>query len=154
MEIYFLRHGEAVDAPPGGSDAERELTEKGHRQSAKVAGWLTANKMGFDCIVCSGRKRAQQTAEPVAEALGMQIITDGRLSGGWLTVAALADLLEELGAPERVLLVGHEPDFSEMVELLTGGVIDMKKGALAAVRCDEVRAGEGIVALLLPPKWL
>ena len=154
MEIYFLRHGEAVDALPGGSDAERELTEKGHRQSAKVAQWLAGNKMVFDFIICSGRKRAQQTAEPVAEALGMQIITDTRLSGGQLTVGTLADMLGEFGSPERVLLVGHEPDFSDMVEALTGGIIEMKKGALAAVACDEVYQGEGILTLLLPPKWL
>ena len=154
MEIYFLRHGDAADAPPGGSDAERELTEKGHRQSAKVAAWLSANKMGFDYIICSTRTRARQTAEPVAEALGMQIITDGRLSGGQLTVAALAELIEEFGAPERVLLVGHEPDFSDMVEELTGGAIDMKKGALAAVSCYEVSEGEGMLTLLVPPKWL
>lgn len=154
MDIYFLRHGDAVDTMPGGSDAERELTEKGHRQSAKVARWLAENKMVFDFIICSGRKRAQQTAEPVAEALGMQIITDARLSGGQLTVAALAELLEEFGAPERVLLVGHEPDFSDLVEALTGGVIEMKKGALAGVICDEVREGEGMLALLVTPKWL
>lgn len=154
MDICFLRHGDAVDTMPGGSDAERELTEKGHRQSAKVARWLAENKMVFDFIICSGRKRAQQTAEPVAEALGMQIITDARLSGGQLTVAALAELLEEFGDPERVLLVGHEPDFSDMVEALTGGVIDMKKGALAGVRCDCVREGEGMLTLLVTPKWL
>ena len=154
MEIYFLRHGDAADAPPGGSDAERELTEKGHRQAAKVAGWLAANRMAFDYIICSTRTRARQTAEPVAEALGMQIITDGRLSGGQLTVAALAELIEEFGAPERVLLVGHEPDFSDMVEELTGGAIDMKKGALAAVSCYEVSEGEGMLTLLVPPRWL
>lgn len=154
MEIYFLRHGDAADAPPGGSDAERELTEKGHRQAAKVAGWLAANRMAFDYIICSTRTRGRQTAEPVAEALGMQIIADARVSGGQLTVGTLADMLGEFGEVERVLLVGHEPDFSDMVEALTGGAIDMKKGALAAVTCDEVREGEGMLTLLLPPRYL
>ena len=63
-------------------------------------------------------------------------------------------MLGEFGEVERVLLVGHEPDFSDMVEALTGGAIDMKKGALAAVTCDEVREGEGMLTLLLPPRYL
>jgi phosphohistidine phosphatase len=36
----------------------------------------------------------------------------------------------------RVLVVGHEPDFSQVVLDLTGGAIDLKKGGVAAVRLD------------------
>ncbi len=154
MDIYFLRHGEAVDAPPGGSDAERELTAKGHKQSAKVAGWLAKNGVVFDHIICSARERAQQTAEPVAEALGVPVITDARVSGGRLSARTLAEMLGELGNPGRVLLVGHEPDFSDVIEQLTDGIVEMKKGALAAVRCGMVGEAQGMLILLVPPKWL
>jgi phosphohistidine phosphatase len=154
MDIYLLRHGDAADPPPGGSDADRELTPKGHKQSEKVAKWLAAHKIILDYIVSSTRKRAYQTAKPVAEALGMEIITDGRVSGGRLTVEALADLVEELGVEKSVLLVGHEPDFSDIIEDLTDGEVDMKKGAIAQVCCDRIRMGEGILRLLIPPKRL
>ena len=43
----------------------------------------------------------------------------------------------ELLAPTRrrgVLVVGHEPDFSQVVHDLTGGRVDFKKGGVAAVR--------------------
>ena len=51
----------------------------------------------------------------------------------------------------RVLVVGHEPDFSQVVYDLTGARIDMKKGGIAGVRLDGAR-GELIV--LLRPREL
>ena len=38
-----------------------------------------------------------------------------------------------------MLLVGHEPDFSNVIAELTGGRVDMKKGGLAAVDDGELR---------------
>jgi len=52
---------------------------------------------------------------------------------------------------EHALVVGHEPDFSQVVYDLTGGRIDMKKGGVAGVRMDGAR-GELIV--LLRPREL
>jgi phosphohistidine phosphatase len=56
--------------------------------------------------------------------------------------------LELLHADERVLVVGHEPDFSQVVFDLTGGRVDFKKGGVAGIRMDGAR-GE-LVALLRP----
>jgi phosphohistidine phosphatase len=50
-----------------------------------------------------------------------------------------------------VLLVGHEPDFSQIVHDLGGGRIDMKKGGIAGLRLEGAR-GELIV--LLRPREL
>ena len=47
-----------------------------------------------------------------------------------------------------ILLVGHEPDFSQIVHDLTGGRVDMKKGGVAGVRVER-RSGE-LIALLRP----
>ncbi len=52
---------------------------------------------------------------------------------------------------ERVLLVGHEPDFSRTAFDLTGGRVDLKKGGLAAVR---VEPGGGTLLVLLRPREL
>jgi phosphohistidine phosphatase len=38
-----------------------------------------------------------------------------------------------------VLLVGHEPDFSNTVGQLTGGRVDLKKGGIAGVEDGELR---------------
>ena len=47
-----------------------------------------------------------------------------------------------------MLVVGHEPDFSQVVYDLTGGRVDFKKGGIAAIRLDGSR-GE-LIALMRP----
>src|ERR671932_155204 len=56
------------------------------------------------------------------------------------------DLMAAAGADQRVLAVGHEPDFSQVVYDLTGGRVDFKKGGVAGVRLEGSR-GELIVLL-------
>jgi phosphohistidine phosphatase len=50
-----------------------------------------------------------------------------------------------------LLIVGHEPDFSQIVHDLTGARIDMKKGGVACVRLDGSR---GELIILLRPREL
>jgi len=50
-----------------------------------------------------------------------------------------------------VLVVGHEPDFSQVVHDLTGGTVDFKKGGVAAVREER---GSGELLTLLRPREL
>ena len=61
---------------------------------------------------------------------------------------AVLDLLAEHDEDERVLLIGHNPSFEQVVHDLTGGRIDFKKGGVAAVRLGRGR-GE-LIALLRP----
>ncbi len=152
MDIYFLRHGDAADKTVGQTDAERPLTDKGHQQARETAEWLAEHEIEFTAIVSSPLLRAVQTAEPIAAALDMELSTDRRLSGGQLTVQALADLLAEWDEPSCILLVGHEPDFSSLIGELIGGEVEMKKAALALVRADSIKAGAGTLAALVPPR--
>jgi len=55
------------------------------------------------------------------------------------------------GDDARVLVVGHEPDFSQVVHDLTGAQIDMKKGGVAGLRVD---GGRGELIVLLRPREL
>ena len=64
------------------------------------------------------------------------------------------DALELAGrhdADARVLVVGHEPSFSQVVHDLTGARVDFKKGAVVAVRLDGSR---GELILMLRPREL
>jgi phosphohistidine phosphatase len=54
-----------------------------------------------------------------------------------------------VGDGERILVVGHEPYFSQVVHDLTGARVDFKKGGVAAVRLQGTTGGE-LLALLRP----
>jgi phosphohistidine phosphatase len=134
--IWFLRHGDAEDGEP---DFERKLTEKGRRQSRDAGATLAALGVEFDVCLSSPRVRARETAELACEWLDVEIAIEEQLSGGRFDARELAAGLDE------VLLVGHEPDFSDAIEELTGARVDMKKGGLAAVE-------DRVLRVLLRPK--
>ena len=142
LQLWLLRHGEAVphDAKP---DDERELTERGRDQSRSAGRALSA--LGIEVHLCftSPKVRARETAELACAELGVDPIDEDALAEGFDGTAAL-DLMRAAGADQRVLVVGHEPDFSQVVYDLTGGRVDFKKGGIAAVRLSGSR-GELIV---------
>ena len=138
--IWLLRHGDA-EAGEGKPDADRELTEKGERQS--VAAGRALRQLGVELDVCltSPRVRAKRTAELACEQLGCPVEEDDRLRGGDF------DPLEVAAGRGEVMLVGHEPDFSGAVALATGSRVKMKKGGIAAI-------DDHILHILLRPKDL
>jgi phosphohistidine phosphatase len=146
QQIWFLRHGEAEphDARP---DFDRRLTERGEKQSRAAGRALRALDISFQLVLSSPRVRALDTARLACEELGIEeVVVDNSLSGGFSVDDAL-ELAAAAGADKRVLFVGHNPDFVQVVHDLTGGDVDMKKGAVAAVRMRGARRGELIVLL-------
>jgi phosphohistidine phosphatase len=138
--IWILRHGDA-EAGEGKPDADRDLTEKGERQS--VAAGQALKKLGVVLDVCltSPKVRAKRTAELACAALDCPVEEDDRLAGGDF------DPLELAAGRGEVMLVGHEPDFSSAVALVTGSRVKMKKGGIAAI-------DDHILHLLMRPKDL
>ena len=124
--IWLLRHGDAEDGS-GKPDAERELTEKGERQSRNAGKALKALGVELDVCLASPKVRARRTAELACEALGTPIEGDDRLAGGDF------DPLELAAGRGEVMLVGHEPDFSSAVAQVTGSRVKMRKGGIAAI---------------------
>jgi len=109
-----------------------------------------------DVIVTSPYARARRTAEIIAGELGLsgRLTEDDRLTPGF-DVPRLEQLLAAHGPAENVMLVGHEPDFSETIaELVGGGDVVMKKGGLARVDAAAPAAGGGQLVWLLTPSLL
>jgi phosphohistidine phosphatase len=152
-QLWLLRHAEAE---PHGTrtDAERRLTERG-RQQARAAGLAIERLQGtFDVVLFSPRVRARQTAELAAEGWSEEqrarLTVHQPLAGGFDAAQAL-DALRAVPADGRLLLVGHEPDLSNIVGELTGARADVKKGGLAIVRLDGAR---GELVVLARPREL
>ena len=71
--------------------------------------------------------RAERTAGLACEPLDVPAEEDDRLRGGDF------DPLELAAGRGEVLLVGHEPDFSQAIAMAPGSRVKMKKGGIAAI---------------------
>ncbi len=158
MHLYFLRHGDAEERRAGQRDADRHLTTEGCDEMRAAAAGLRALEMQFDAIFSSPLPRALETAEIVAEALDFstaKIVVDPRLEAGAFRMGSLQSLLATQPRSARILLVGHEPDFSMVVgQMIGGAAIDLKKGGLARVEATRLEPGEGVLRWLLTPQHL
>jgi phosphohistidine phosphatase len=144
QQLWLLRHGEA-EPHDSRSDFDRELTDRGRGQSTAAGRALAALSLEFQMVFTSPKVRARDTALLACAELGVEVTEHAPLASGFDAREALA-LVAAAGPEQRVLVVGHEPDFSAVVGDLTGGRIDMKKGGVAGVRIDGA-AGELIVLL-------
>jgi broad specificity phosphatase PhoE len=79
MIFYLIRHGESLFNAEGRiqGQSDVELSPLGLRQSAAVADALARERI--DAIFASPLRRAWQTAQPIAAALGLEIQLDDRL---------------------------------------------------------------------------
>jgi phosphohistidine phosphatase len=152
VELYLLRHADAGDPMAWKrGDASRPISEKGEKQARALAKFLAKADFAPDSIVSSPKVRARQTAELVADAIKAKVRVDNRL-GGLEDLETLSDVVTEAGG-RRVVVVGHDPDLSELAAALTGVTrLPLKKGALARIDTSlPLRAGRGTLRWLVPP---
>ena len=142
VQLWMLRHGEAVphDSKP---DAERELTPRGRVQAQAAGQALAALGEEFAACYASPKVRAWDTAALACEALNVEPVREETLANGFSRVDALTLLEAQDG---NVLIVGHEPSFSQVVYDFTGARVDFKKGGVAAIDAKR-SAGELLVVL-------
>ena len=156
VELWLLRHAHAGDpAEWRRPDEDRPLSKKGEEQAERLGRHLAAAGHRPSLIVSSPKVRALRTAEIVGRLLKLDVIVDARLAG-FFGCDQLAAILATNGNPARPLLVGHDPDFTELLRELTGSAgLVMRKGALARVDLQSpVSEGLGVLRWLLPPDLL
>jgi phosphohistidine phosphatase len=119
MNIYLVRHGDAVPEDDAGSDRDRWLSPRG-REAARVLGRLLRDqRIEVGAVVCSPLPRAVQTAELIAAMLDyIGAIRSLRC----LEPAAHPRIActEIAAAGSAVLVVGHEPSISSIGAFLMG----------------------------------
>ncbi len=146
-ELWLLRHGEAE---PHGvrADFERQLTEKGRSQAVAAGGAFKRLAVDFGLVLSSPRVRALETAKLACKQIDRKPVTHERLSAGFDSGEAFALLAgQEYGS--KLLVVGHEPTFSQVVYDLSGARIEMRKGGVAVVQIES-SGNNKLVALLRP----
>ena len=156
MLLHLIRHAHAGDPEAwDGPDAARPLSEKGRSQAERLGRYLADIGFRTDAIVTSPKLRARQTAEIVAAHLGVDVAEDQRLAGA-LDLDTVAAVLKDADESERPVLVGHDPDFSELVSILCDVAnAPMRKGALARIEIEgRLEPGAGTLRWLIPPDAL
>ena len=121
-ELLVLRHGKSdwtTDAP---SDFERPLAPRGRKAVKRMGRWLREQRLLPEYIVSSPAKRAKQTALRAcvfAEIPKTLVVWDNRIYE-----AGVRELLQVLAQcprdKKRVMIVGHNPGFEDLVEYLGG----------------------------------
>ena len=156
VELYLVRHADAGDPVKwAGPDAARPLSPKGEKQSERLGRFIAGIGFRPDAIISSPKLRASQTADIVAGQLGVPVTLDERLASG-VGISDVEAILRDVGDPRRAVLVGHDPDFSSLVQSLCGvRNVEMKKGALARIDVDRPAGpGTGNLRWLVPPDLL
>ncbi len=138
MLLYLVQHAEAKSKE---EDPGRDLTEKGRRDTERVARYLKRLHVQVSQIFHSGKTRARSTAEllaaqvqpatGVSEAPGLAPLDDPDI---W--VERIASLEED------ILLVGHLPHLGKLAALLMSGdqeksVVNFQMGGVVRLRREE-----------------
>ena len=154
--VYFLRHGVAYEPGEwsGDNDELRPLTPAGIEAIKREAKYLRELQLKVDALITSPLVRAHDTAKIVAKALDLELAESDLLKPGF-NLTALSKLIKEYVPAERIMVVGHEPDFSTIIsQLIGGGDVEMRKGGLARIDIRSQRPLRGMLVTLLTPKFL
>jgi phosphohistidine phosphatase len=115
MQLLIVRHAEAAKGSP---DKLRPLTAAGREQARSLGRRLREEGFTPDAILVSPLLRARETAQLLGRELGVEPVPDERLAPG----AKASEVTEAAGeSGETVVVVGHEPDCSQIAVELGGG---------------------------------
>ena len=130
MRLYLVRHAHAA---PGEPDELRPLTPQGREQARALGARLRDEEACPDAVLTSPLLRARETGGELARALEIEAEPDERLAPG----AGVDDVRAAVaGRGENVIVVGHEPDCSQIAATLTGSEAAFPPAGLAVIELD------------------
>jgi phosphohistidine phosphatase len=161
MRLILMRHGIAVERADGQgtADARRPLTKQGAARTRKVAAGLKTLGVKPQVLLSSPYLRALQTAQIVAEVLGLPvkaIVTSEAL----LPEAEPRRLFAELRRRKEteLLCAGHAPHLDRALALALGAastsVTQLKKAGAASLELTRYHPPRGRLVWLLEPAAL
>ena len=153
MRVYLVQHGQAKSEE---EDPQRRLTDKGIGEVQKVANFLRASELRVDSVWHSGKARAQQTAELLAQAVSAQdLVVQREGLGPKDQVETTKQALEEAG--RQVMVVGHLPFLGKLVALLVTAseaneIVEFQFGGVVCV--ERRNDGKWKIAWMITPSLL
>jgi len=153
MKVYLVRHGEAVSS---GVDPQRPLSEQGRADIRKVASFIKSLGISVEHIWHSGKLRASQTAEILAESVSVEkdcSVHENLGPNDDFTI--IADEIDAYNT--NVMMVGHLPFLAYLTSLLltgkdTANVVEFDAGSIACL--DRNDPGRWHIEWMITPKLL
>lgn len=131
--LFLVRHAKSSWDDPTLADRSRPLAARGERDVATMSQRLSQRHVRPDLIVSSPAVRALSTAKVIAKALDYKakdIVVDARLYAA--TADVLIAVIEALDVTvDCVVLVGHNPEFSELAHHFSSEISGMPTCAVA-----------------------
>jgi phosphohistidine phosphatase len=124
--LYIIRHAKSSWDYPELPDHERPIIEKGRKRTLKVIDYLKKQEVSPDFIICSSAQRARETADLIAEGLGMDkdiVKIDPSLyhTDATQIFTQFVDLSDKF---QEVMIVGHNPAFTNFANFFLVPPID------------------------------
>lgn len=145
--LLIFRHAKSsFDAP---SDHERVITTHGQQQALFMGDLLKEKDIKPDFILCSSAIRARQTMDLLMQS--GEINCDTNISDALYntTVENTVQIIKQLSDQDKiVMLIGHEPTWSELTHWLTDKPVSFGTAAIACIKVEidhwsEILAGKG-----------
>jgi len=158
--LLLMRHAKSNWDDATLRDFDRPLADRGRRDAPRMARALVTLNSAPDYVVSSPAARARQTIEAVVNEGRFDAPVEFNESIYDASVATLMQVVRRLPFDrQRVLMVGHNPGFEDLLTRLTGERGRMPTAALACIefhvdRWDDVEDGQGKLVWLLTPKQL
>lgn len=125
-QLWLVRHAKSSWDSPDLTDFERPLNDRGKKSAPEMGHRLAKRKLKLDRIVTSPARRAFDTAYAIADALDFPVhllAVEPRIYEA--NVKTLLDVVASQPEDcERVMLVGHNPGFSELADRLSPDGMD------------------------------
>ena len=158
--LLLLRHAKSSWADAALPDFDRPLNQRGLNAAPKVGAFLRKKKIRPELVLSSPAVRARETTRLVCDAAGLALITNFDQRIYEASARQLLNIVTEIQDQISIaILVGHNPGFEELLEILTDESHRMPTAALACIELDvqrwiDVSARSGRLAWLMKPKNL
>src|SRR3990172_8288751 len=157
MEIYLMQHGDYLTKD---KDPEESLSSEGVEKMKKIAQALTRINIKVDQIITSPKKRARETAEIVAHAVGSSPdkIIETPFVKPLTPPQETIDYLGEFAHPSSLLIVGHLPSLTRITSFLlmdgSQAVIHFERGGIVRIDVENLPTHSGQLRWYLTPELL
>ena len=160
--LLLMRHGKSDWSSKIDKDFDRVLASRGISDAPMMGNWIKTNQYLPDQIICSPAIRAKQTVEHVCSQIDVAITNvywDERIYGADIK-KLLGVLSETQDKIKTLLMVGHNPGFSDLIDYLcpNNGLIrkHMPTAAIAVISLNKIWSAveqhSGILLHLVTPK--